>query len=260
MKILVQIALCCLLAGGAMAQRRGGGGGGGGAVRGGGGAGIGHSGGVAGGIGRVGGYGGVGRSGGFGGYGGSSGFRGFGGYSGSSGFGGYGGFRNSFYPRNYGYSGFYGYGGVYWPYASSLGYYYDPYYSSYGSYPYDYDYGYGYGSPAAYQPNVTVVYPEQQSAPATVYAASPVMRRYDEYGQAVPSPGSGGSGNSSPLYLIAFKDHVIRGALSYSVTGDTLHYVTLDREDKQAPLDSVDRDLSRQLNRERRVAFNLPGE
>ena len=236
-----------------MAQRRGGGGGG--AVRGGGGGGISRSGGIGGGIGRVGGYGGVGRGGGVVTGGGFGGFLGSGGYRG---FGGYGGYRNGFYPFNYGYRGLYGYGG-YWPYAWGLGAYYDPYFWDYGYYPYDYSsYGYGYGSTAAYQPNVTVVYPEQQSAPVAVYGAGPVIRRYDEYGQEVGSPG--GSGNSSPLYLIAFKDHVIRPALSYSVTGNTLDYVTLDHEDKQVPLDSVDRDLSRQLNRERRVPFSLPGQ
>ena len=37
-----------------------------------------------------------------------------------------------------------------------------------------------------------------------------------------------------------------------------LHYVTLEHEQKQAPLNQVDRDLSVQLNRERRVAFSLP--
>jgi hypothetical protein len=34
--------------------------------------------------------------------------------------------------------------------------------------------------------------------------------------------------------------------------------VTLQHEEKQVPLDSVDRGLSLQLNRERRVAFQLP--
>ena len=230
-----------------MAQRRGGGGGGG-AVRSGGGGGIGRTSVVSGGIGRVGGYGGSVRIGG-----GVSG----GGYLGSNVFRGYGGYRNGYYPYNYGYRGFYGYGG-YWPYAWGLGYYYDPYYWDYGYYPYTSSYGYGY--PTAYQPNVTVVYPERQSAPAVAYAPNPVVGRYDEYGQEVGPSGSGGSGNSSPLYLIAFKDHVIRPALSYSVTGNTLDYVTLDHEDKQVPLDTVDGDLSRQLNRERHVAFNLPGQ
>jgi hypothetical protein len=51
---------------------------------------------------------------------------------------------------------------------------------------------------------------------------------------------------------------VIRAAASYWVDGGTLHYVTLQREEKQVPLDTVDRDLSLQLNRERRVSFQLP--
>ena len=227
-----------------MAQSGGGHGGGGGA-RGGGGS-IGHSGGVSGGIGRVGGYGGVARAGGgvssvgIGAYGGLSGYRGI-------------------YPGYYGYRGSYGYGGLYWPYAYGLGYYYDPYYSDYGYYPYSPDYGYGY--PSTYQPNVTMVDPQQPSAPVNVYTASPVMRRYDEYGQEIAPPVSETpAADSSPLYLIAFKDHAIVPAISYSVTGDTFDYVTLDREAKHVPLASVDRDLSRQLNRERRVAFNLPNQ
>ena len=42
------------------------------------------------------------------------------------------------------------------------------------------------------------------------------------------------------------------------MNGHTLHYVTLEREEKQVPLDSVDRDLSIRLNRERRVQMQLP--
>jgi hypothetical protein len=44
------------------------------------------------------------------------------------------------------------------------------------------------------------------------------------------------------------------------VDGKTLHYVTLEHLEKQAPLDQVDRSLSLQLNRERHVAFHLPPE
>jgi hypothetical protein len=86
-----------------------------------------------------------------------------------------------------------------------------------------------------------------------VERATPVTHQYDEYGQEA-APASGGS----PLYLIAFKDHNIRAAVSYWVNGHTLHYVTLEREEKQVPLDSVDRDLSIRLNRERRVQMQLP--
>ena len=137
------------------------------------------------------------------------------------------------------------------------------YYSGYYPYDYGYDYGYGYGSasPASYsQPNVTVVYPSSQSqaSPNTVYVerASPVVREYDQYGQEVAPPSRGGT--SSPIYLIAFKDQMIHAAISYSVDGATLRYVTLQHEAKQVSLDSIDRDLTIRLNRERRVAFQLP--
>ena len=132
----------------------------------------------------------------------------------------------------------------------------------YGYYPYDYsypyDYGYGYGSsyPASYNtsPNVTVVYPQQGQAPVYTPPPSSVTRRYDEYGQEVGQASGGGS----PIYLIAFQDHAIRAAASYWVEGKTLHYVTLEHEERQAPLDTVDRDLTVRLNRERRVQIQLP--
>jgi hypothetical protein len=60
------------------------------------------------------------------------------------------------------------------------------------------------------------------------------------------------------VYLIAFKDHVIRAVVDYSVEGTTLSYVTLQGTRAQAPLDSVDREFSEQLNRERNIEFRLP--
>jgi len=233
MRVWLSIALGCLLAGGAAAQRGGGGHMGGGGFHGGGGIGGGFRGG-----------GGIG-----------GGFRGgFGGFNGFRGGVGFNGFRGGF-----GFRGFYG---GYWPYYYPyLGYGWDwgggwPYYD-YGS-PY---YDYGYGSAAYYpsygaSPNVTVVYPSNaQPAPVYVERATPVTREYDEYGQEIHRPGNP---SSSPIYLVAFKDHSIAAAAAYWVDGRTLHYVTLQHEEKTAPLDSVDRDFSLQLNRERRVQFQLP--
>jgi hypothetical protein len=240
MRILLPVALCCLLAGGAVAQRRGGGGSGGGFR--GGGSGIARGGGgFQGGGGFVRGGGGFGR-GSFGGIG----IGGFGGFRG--GFGGFRGFdggfgRNRFF-RTRGFFGF-GFSSGFWP----------GYYDSYPYYPAAYDYAYT----PAYQPNVTVVYPEPtQTAPNIVYVqrANPVIREYDQYGQETAPPAAASS-DLSPIYLIAFKDGVIRAAAAYWVSGDTLHYVTLQREEKQASLGAVDRDLSLQLNRERRVPFRL---
>jgi hypothetical protein len=243
MKLLLQISVCCcLLAGSAMARSGGGGG-----ARGGGG------------------FGGGGRS--FGAGGGfSSGGGGFlhpttrGGISiNGRGFFNGGGFFNG---RGFNGRGFYG-SSLYYPYFGlGLGYgsgfydepYYDPYY--YGPNGYAGSNG-GY---ASYQtsPNVTVIYPQQQMAAAPEpppERARPVTHEYDQYGQEV-RPGAPGA--ASPVYLLAFTDHVIRAAAAYWVDGKTLHYVTLQHEEKQAPLDTVDRALSVQLNRERQVPFQLP--
>jgi len=84
--------------------------------------------------------------------------------------------------------------------------------------------------------------------------ANPEVGQYDRYGQEIKSSSSG----SAPIYLLAFTDHTIRAAAAYRVDGKTLHYVTLEHERKQAPLETVDRDFSLQLNRERHVAFSLP--
>ena len=218
MRLVWQLLLCSVLTIGTVSAQRGGGGA--------------RGGGFGGGI-RGGGFGGGIRGGGFGG-----GFRGgFGGgvFRG----GGFGGFRGGLGFRGgfgrFGFRGFYPYYGFgFWPYFG-FGPYYWP-----GYYPYDYGY-------ARYQPspNTVVVYPPQQ------VAGSSVTRSYDQYGQGIRS-------NASPLYLIAFNDHTIRPANSYRVDGNTLHYVTMEHEEKQAPFDTVDRALSLQLNRERSVPFQLP--
>jgi hypothetical protein len=83
---------------------------------------------------------------------------------------------------------------------------------------------------------------------------NPEVRDYP----APPPPATQAQAYEAPLYLIAFTDGIIRPALAYWVEGDTLHYVTMDRDPKQAALSTVDRDLSERLNRERRVTFRLP--
>jgi hypothetical protein len=139
-------------------------------------------------------------------------------------------------PYSYPYAS-YPYVGGYWPgYSDS----YQPTYSTY--------------APAQYAPAapVTVVY--AQPAPE-VQRANPVVHEYDQYGQEVePAPRA----SASPIYLFAFQDGAIRAASSYKVDGATLHYVTLQHEDRQAPVETLDRSLTLQLNRERRVTVRLP--
>jgi hypothetical protein len=222
MKVLLQVGLCCLLAGSLMAQRGGGG------SRGGGGGGF-HGGSMGGGF-----------------RGGSSGYGGFGGGSIGGGFrGGYGGYgyRGGFYGRSgygylpYGYGWGYGYGYPYYWGGWDSSYYYDysPYITTYPSYSYP---SYGYNT----SPNVTVIYPASQDPPAPAYTrpaynspVQPAMHTYDQYGQEVRdrAPSSASSSGRSPIYLIAAKDQSIRAADAYWVDGKTLHYVTLQHEEKQ---------------------------
>lgn len=219
------------------AQRGGGarGGGGGGGARGGG-----SGGGMRGGGGGVShGGGGVIRGGGGGGVRGGGSFHGGGGVSHRPVFRG-GGFgynrfsRFGVYPYYYPYFyGGYGYG------------YYDPYFSS--SYSTSPDY---YPNADYYnQPPVVMNYGYPPEPPPVEDAPQPMLREYPQS----PAPRK----YDDQLYLIAFKDSTIRAVMAYWVEGATLHYVTLDKSQKEAPLASVDRDLSERLNQERNVTFRL---
>jgi endonuclease YncB( thermonuclease family) len=59
-------------------------------------------------------------------------------------------------------------------------------------------------------------------------------------------------------YLFAFRDHSIYSAVAYWVDGDTLHYFTSGDTHKQAPLSTLDRNLTERLNRESGTRLNLP--
>ena len=233
MKLLAQFLVCSLVALPAFAQRGGG-------MHGGGRYGGGMHGGGSFGHGVIGGY----RGGGFVG----SGF----GYRAPV----YGGFRYGGFYRHHGFYRsrfFFGFGlGGFFPYA----------YPWYGGYGYGYPYGSYYPDYYAYQPALSVVvYPSDPAPPpAYDYSPPPPLRpEVREYGENQPSSSS--RTYEKPIYLIAFKNQDnIRAAEAYWVTGGTLHYVTLDHEQKLAPLSSVDLAFSSRLNRERRVDFRLPPE
>ena len=221
---------CVLLAVPLFAQRGGGHGGGGGGMRGGGSAG-GHSG-FSGGAAFRGG--GSVRGGGF-----RGGFRGIGGFRGFRGFGGF------YYPGFYGY-----YNPFLWD--NGYGYGYDDSGYGYGNDAYN-DSG-GYGSYGAPNPTPQVLVISNQTPPQPVIVQSPPA-------PAVWNAGPTGQSRKyeDTLFLLAMNDGTIRAVLAYWVEGATVHYVTMDHEQKQAPLSSLDHGLSERLNRERNVTFRLPG-
>jgi hypothetical protein len=234
-RILPVLIGCVLLAVPGFGAGHGGGGGGhggGGGARGGGGGGMRGGGGAF-------------RSGG--------GFR-SGGYRG--GFrGNYGGFRGRF-----GYGGYPGFYGYYNPYLWDTGFGWDYGDSGYG-YP---DSGYGYPDNGGY-PSYAAPNPYAASSPQVLIISNqtppPPM-----IVQGPPAPAVWEAGPTAQtkkyedtLFLLAMKDGTIRAVLAYWVEGMTVHYVTMDHEQKQTPLSSLDHSLSERLNRERNVTFRLPG-
>ena len=115
------------------------------------------------------------------------------------------------------------------------------------------------------QPPVVII--NQYFRPDT---ANPVMRDYSERASArarvaVPTASDEPSAPARPsdqqvMFLIAMKDHTIYPAIAYWVEGDTLNYITVQGSKNSASLDLVDREFSKQINKERKVEFGLPSK
>jgi hypothetical protein len=142
----------------------------------------------------------------------------------------------------------------YYPWGSWGGWGYP--YASYSDFSYPYDGGNAYPVVSSdsdgygYAPPSPVVILQSQPAPAPqpviVVQSVPQQAPPQERTWFVERP------NEKPIYLFAFKGQSsIRAAEAYWITGSILHYVTLHHEQKQVPLDTVDPDLTMQLNRER---------
>jgi hypothetical protein len=151
------------------------------------------------------------------------------------------------------------------------------------AFPVYYSDPYGYGYQGQQPPNVTVVVP-QQPAPSVIInhnytpeTAKPVLRDYSdsdlpETGGIRVYEGSKRQQSSAPaqpetvrrvapdkptIYLIALKDGTIRQAIGYWIEGSTLNFVSPQSSISNVSLDSVDRELSEQLNSERNLEFDL---
>jgi hypothetical protein len=109
-------------------------------------------------------------------------------------------------------------------------------------------------SPQTDAPVVIVNQYFRPDAPPPVQAAPPASRVVEET-QAAPAIAE----KEAPFFLIAMQDHTIYAASAYWVEENTLNYITIQGSQNSASLDLVDRALSARLNRERKVAFGLPG-
>ena len=109
--------------------------------------------------------------------------------------------------------------------------------------------------PPVEQPNVTVVYPQQQEVRPMIMQMPPDRQP----ASAAPAPAAAPEPEpETTQFLIAFKDHTIYTVVAYWFDGDTLHYFTKGDKHNQAPVALLDRDLTDRLNREMGIDFKLP--
>jgi hypothetical protein len=93
------------------------------------------------------------------------------------------------------------------------------------------------------------------SVPAPSYSQPPPSYSQPPASNTAPQT----SYNQTPdYYLIAFTDRSIQAAVTYSVDGDTIRWTTREGVPRSAPLSTVDRGFSEQINRDRHVEFRLP--
>ena len=141
-----------------------------------------------------------------------------------------------------------------------------------------------YAYPVAYPVYVQDQYPPQQlqqqvyaqPSPSVIInnnympetASKPVIREYSA--ESLPQPlgqqkqsqstaeDTEPTGEAKPVvYLLAMKDGSIYSAVAYWIEDSTLHYITPRHDHNRASLDLVDREITDQVNRERKVPFRL---
>src|SRR5579885_807710 len=159
-----------------------------------------------------------------------------------------------------------------------------------GGYGYGYGLGYDPGAPPlyAYPPDPALAGAQPVTPPVVIInqaykpeTVSPVIHDYETNSDTqssasgpqtyiapahpFPDPNEQKQGRAATapdekptLYLLAFKDHTILPALAYWVEGDTLNYVTESGVLNRASLALIDKDFSKELNKQRSVEFNLP--
>lgn len=89
---------------------------------------------------------------------------------------------------------------------------------------------------------------QARSTPPPAPAPSPAPRR---------TPEQIAEAERATVTMLAFNDSSVVSAIAYWTQEDTLHFVTKHYEKKTTALDTLDRTLTDQLNKERNVEFRL---
>jgi hypothetical protein len=129
-----------------------------------------------------------------------------------------------------------------------------PFYGGWVPYPFpDYDYGYAPYTPA---PSVVVIEPPPAYVQSAV-ATEPPRSEIHEYKNLPAGPSAPAEGEPQ-AFAIALRNSTVLFAIAVTAQGDTLHYVDPDGRHGAIPLGSIDRGVTRRLNRERGLDLQLP--
>ena len=116
-----------------------------------------------------------------------------------------------------------------------------------------YDYGYDY-APA---PNV-IVLPASPPPPYVMVQEAPAPPVQPEIREYAPPSFEAPAGEAPPAFALALKDGSVRSAVAVSVDHGALHYVDTEGRHERLALESVDRDRTARLNRERNLQLRIP--
>ena len=110
----------------------------------------------------------------------------------------------------------------------------------------------GNGYPA---PSVTVAIPQVVAALPARPPELPIRPEVHEYNWP-----SSPSDSSAASFSIVSKDGRVQSATAVWVQDDTLRYVTPDGSESRMPIDSIDRQATRQRNAEKQLNICLPAD
>jgi hypothetical protein len=129
-------------------------------------------------------------------------------------------------------------------------------FSSFGAYPLLPVFGEGYGTGYAGGPSIIVLQPIQMAfpQPPRPEIARPALHEYKETADAA----SATSGGAQPMFTLAMRDGSMRPAILVWVQEGVVHYIDQSGKTSHIPLDTLDRDTTQRLNREKNLELHLP--
>jgi hypothetical protein len=99
----------------------------------------------------------------------------------------------------------------------------------------------------------------EQPPPQTIVQQAPretvrsVIHEYKPTATSEPVPGE-----EQPAFAIVLKDGSVQSAMAGAVQDEVVHYVDPDGQHRRVSLDTVDREATRRVNRERKLELRLP--